>query len=112
MTTETLSLHRKLAQVMYEAERIPKNGTAPAVMGGDRVGQGGDAADFIRRALAEKVISMVPSAVEVLDKTEHETKSGGSMTTVDLRVTWTLTDGESGETASIVSSGAGAAGER
>jgi hypothetical protein len=48
---ETRSLHRKLAQVMYEAERIPKRGKAPAAMGGFEFVQVGDAADFIRKAL-------------------------------------------------------------
>lgn len=104
------TLHTKLAQVMYEAERIPKNGTAPTSMGGYKFVQVGDAADYIRKALAEQQISMMPTAVEVIDKTEHATKAGGSMTTVDLRVTWTLTDGESGETATIQSYGAGADG--
>lgn len=107
---ETRSLHSKLAQVMYEAERIPKRGKAPAVMGGFPFVQVGDAADYIRKALAEHQISMLPSSVEVLDKTEHQTKAGGSMTTVDLRVTWTLTDGVTGETATIQSYGAGADG--
>lgn len=102
------SLHKKLAQVMYEAERIPKRGKAPQAMGGFEFVQVGDAADYIRKALAEKVVSMVPSAVDVVGETEHETKSGGTMTTLELRVTWTLTDGESGETATIQSFGAGA----
>jgi hypothetical protein len=51
---------------------------------------------------------MLPSKVEVLDKTEHTTAKGGTMTTVDLKVTWTLTDGITGETATIESFGAGA----
>ncbi len=113
MTTDkepTRSLHRKLAQVMYEAERIPKRGKAPAVMGGFPFVQVGDAADFIRKALAEKVISMVPTHIAITGQTEHETKSGGSMTTVDMIVDWTLTDGESGESITIQSFGAGADG--
>lgn len=102
------SLHRKLAQVMYEAERIPKNGRAPKEMGGYPFVQVGDAADYIRKALAEKVISMMPTAVEIVGSSEHPTAKGGTMTTVELRVTWTLTDGESGETATIQSYGVGA----
>lgn len=106
--TETRSLHKKLAQVMYEAERIPKRGKAPAAMGGFDFVQVGDAADYIRKALAEKGISMMPSQVEVVGETEHATKTGGTMTTLELRVTWTLTDGDSGESAVIQSFGAGA----
>lgn len=106
--SETRSLHRKLAQVMYEAERIPKNGHAPQAMGGYPFVQVGDAADYIRKALGEHVVSMLPTAVEIIGQTEHQTKAGGSMTTVELRVTWTLTDGESNETATIQSYGVGA----
>jgi hypothetical protein len=102
------SLHRKLAQVMYEADRIPKNGKAPAAMGGFDFVQVGDAADVIRKALAEKSVSMIPTAVELISEAEHTTKNGGTMTTMTVRTTWTLTDGDSGETAVIQSMGSGA----
>lgn len=110
MMAETRSLHRKLAQIMYEAERIPKRGKAPAAMGGFEFVQVGDAADFIRKALAEHVISMIPTNITIVGQSEHATKSGGSMTTVDLLMEWTLTDGESGESIVIHSFGAGADG--
>jgi hypothetical protein len=110
MTADKLSLHRKLAQVMYEAERIPKNGTAPREMGGYKFVQVGDAADYIRKALAEKVITMMPTAVHVVGQQDRPTKSGGNMTTVDLLTEWTLTDGESGESITIMSFGSGADG--
>ena len=101
------SLHRKLAQIMWEAERIPKNGRAPQAMGGFPFVQVGDAADFIRKALAEKVITMMPTAVRVISQQDRATKSGGTMTTVDIVTAWTLTDGESGESIVIQSFGAG-----
>lgn len=107
-TKPTLSLHRKLAQVMYEAERIPKNGTAPREMGGYKFVQVGDAADYIRKALAELVITMMPTAVHVTGQQDRPTAKGGIMTTVDLVTEWTLTDGESGESITIMSFGAGA----
>ena len=50
MTEPKLTLHRKLAQIMYEADRIPKNGTAPQAMGGYKFVQVGDAADDLVRA--------------------------------------------------------------
>jgi len=103
-----LSLHRKLAQVMYEADRIPKNGTAPAAMGGFKFVQVGDAADVIRKALAEKGVSMIPTGIELIDSTEHMTANQKAMTSVTVRTTWTLTDGESGESIVIQSMGAGA----
>lgn len=110
MTAEKLSLHRKLAQVMHEAERIPKNGRAPQVMGGYPFVQVGDAADYIRKALAAHLITMMPTNVQVVGQVDRQTKNGGTMTTVDLITTWTLTDGESGETIQIQSFGAGADG--
>jgi len=110
MTAPTLSLHRKLAQVMYEAERIPKNGTAPREMGGYKFVQVGDAADFIRKALAEKIVTMMPTNIQAREPIDRPTKSGGTMTTVDLVVDWTITDGESGESIVIQSFGAGADG--
>jgi len=104
------SLHRKLAQIMYEAERIPKHGKAPAAMGGYPFVQVGDAADYIRKALAAQLITMMPTHVQVVGQVDRPTKAGGSMTTVDLIVDWTLTDGESGESIVIQSFGAGADG--
>jgi hypothetical protein len=103
----TRSLHRKLAQIMFEAERIPKNGVYDGP-GRFRFVQAGDAADVIRKALAEKNVSMIPSSIELLSESEHETAKGGTMTTMTVRTTWTLTDGESGETAVIQSMGSGA----
>jgi hypothetical protein len=95
---------------MYEAERIPKNGQAPKEMGGYRFVQVGDATDYIRKALAENVLTMMPTAVRVVGQADRPTKSGGNMTTVDLIVTWTITDGQSGESIQIESFGAGADG--
>jgi hypothetical protein len=106
----TRSLHRKLAQIMYEAERIPKRGRAPAAMGGFEFVQVGDAADYIRKALAENVLTMMPTRLAVVGQSEHGTKAGGSMTTVDVLMDWTITDGESGESIVIQSFGAGADG--
>ncbi len=108
--SETRSLHRKLAKIMWEAERVPKRGKAPAAMGGFEFVQVGDAADYIRRALAENVLSMLPTKVTILGQSEHATKSGGAMTTVDIITEWTITDGESGESVTIESFGAGADG--
>lgn len=109
-TVPELTLHRKLAQVMYEAERIPKRGKAPQAMGGYPFVQVGDAADYIRKALAEQKLTMMPTKVAVVGQVDRPTKAGGSMTTVDLIVDWTITDGESGESITIQSFGAGADG--
>jgi len=108
MTEETRSLHRKLAQVMYEVGRIPKNGTAPAAMGGYSFVEVGDAADVIRKALADAGVTMIPGNIELIGENEHATSSGKMMTTVTVRTTWTLTDAATGETATIQSMGSGA----
>ena len=94
-------LHAKLAEVMAEAGRIPKNGKAPAAMGGFPFVQVGDAADHIRKALGERGVSMLPSEVRIVGQNEHQTAKGGTMTTVELITKWTLTDGETGQTAVI-----------
>ena len=107
-TEPARGLHAKLAEVMAEAGRIPKNGTAPAQMGGYKFVQVGDAADAIRRELGARNVSMLPTLVEVIGEAEHETRSGGTMTTLRLRTTWTLTDGDSGEQITIQSVGEGA----
>jgi len=101
-------LHNKLAEVMAEVDRVPKNGTAPREMGGFKFVQVGDAADAIRGALGSRGVSMLPTAIDVIGEREHETKSGGVMTTMTIRTTWTLTDGDTGETAIIQSFGTGA----
>ena len=108
MPEKPRGLHAKLAEVMAEAGRIPKNGKAPAQMGGFEFVQVGDAADAIRKALGDRGVSMLPSGVEVIGEAEHATKSGGTMTTLTVRTTWTLTDGETGESAVIQSIGSGA----
>ena len=101
------SLHRKLAEIMAEAETIPKNGKYQG-QGAFRYVLVGDAADAIRKALGKRHVSMLPESVEVIGEAEHATRSGGTMTTLTIRTTWKLTDGESGETATIQSIGTGA----
>lgn len=100
-------LHAKLAEVMAEAGRIPKNGQYQG-QGAFKYVMVGDAADAIRGALGSRGVSMLPSSVEVVSEAEHPTKSGGTMTTLTVRTTWTLVDGESGEAATIQSIGTGA----
>lgn len=106
--TDTVrGLHAKLAEVMAEAGRIPKNGQYQG-QGAFKYVMVGDAADAIRKALGERKVSMLPSQVDVVSEAEHATKSGGTMTTITIRTTWTLVDGETGETATIQSIGTGA----
>lgn len=99
-------LHKKLAEVMLAVGRIPKNGTAPAAMGGYKFVQVGDAADAIRKELGVRGVSMLPEAIEEISlQTGGGTR--GNTTTQTVRTTWRLTDGETGETATIQSMGTG-----
>lgn len=102
-----LQLHAKLADIMLIAERIPKRGTADRQMGGYRFVLVGDAADFIRRALGRRRVSMTPTKTEVVGRHDHATKAGGVMTILDLTVVWTLTDADTGESTTIATFGAG-----
>lgn len=110
-------LHAKLAEVMLAVGRIPKNGKAPAAMGGYPFVQVGDAADAIRKELGARGVSMLPEAIELVNGgseydnspfVEHELSNNRTMTFLTIKVTWRLTDAESGETATIQSLGTGA----
>lgn len=102
-----MTLHAKLAEVYAIVERIPKAGKAPAEMGGYAFVQVGDAADPIRKALSERAVTMLPTSIEVVGQSEHEDSRNRIVTTCDVRVTWTFTDGETGESAVIQSMGSG-----
>jgi hypothetical protein len=93
---------------MYEVERIPKNGIGPKEQGSYPFVRAGDAADVIRKALADKVVTMMPTHVQVVGQSDRPTSKGGTMTTVDLVVDWTITDGDSGESITLQTFGAGA----
>lgn len=102
-----LQLHAKLADIAVIADRIPKRGTAPSAMGGYGFVQVGDAADFIRRALGRRHISMAPTTVEKINHAEHMTRNQSVMTTVELLGNWTLTDGDTDEQTTFMSYGVG-----
>jgi len=105
-TITQIGLHGKLAEVMLAVGRIPKNGTAPAAMGGYKFVQVGDAADAIRKELGVRGVSMLPEAIEEISL-QVGGGSRGNTTTQTVRTTWRLTDGETGETATIQSMGTG-----
>lgn len=100
-------LHGKLAEVMLEVGRIPKNGTAPAAMGGYKFVQVGDAAEPIRQALASHGITCMPQRIT---ETGLQLNGGrnGNMTTQTIEIVWRLTDGETGEFYDLPSLGTGA----
>ena len=113
MTTTTAkpakqTLHQKLAEVFVAVERVPKNGTAPSVMGGYKFVQVGDAAEVIRKELSARNLTMMPVQQELVSTLQSTTKSGAAMTTGIVRTTFHIEDGDSGEFIEIQSLGAGA----
>jgi hypothetical protein len=104
---ETRSLHTKLAEVMAEAERVPKNGTAPASMGSFRFATIGDIEDAVRKALGSRKVSFLPVAVEPTADWTATLQSGKTMFYQSVRVTYRFTDGETGESVEIQSMGTG-----
>lgn len=100
-------LHAKLAEVMLEVGRIPKNGTAPAAMGGYKFVQVGDAAEPIRHALASRGITCMPYSI-IEQSLQTGGGKNGNMTTQTIQMVWRLTDSESGEFYDLPSLGTGA----
>ena len=74
---ETHSLHRKLSEIYAAVDRIPKRGKAPREMGGFPFVQVGDVADAIRKELAARKLTMLPTQLDMIDMHTEQTKSGG-----------------------------------
>lgn len=90
------TLFRKLAEVMGEAERVPKRGTNPHHK--YKYAQASDVMDAVRAGLASRGVALLPEITSVAPGMERKT-SGGNLTylwRVDL--TYTFADAETGET--------------
>ena len=103
MTEAKKSLASKIAKVMEAVGYVPKGGTNQAQ--GYKFVQASAVADKVREQLAKLNVSMTPTTIDVIS--EGVTPSG-KQALLTLRFTWTLTDGESGETISFQSIGTGA----
>ena len=103
MTEAKKSLASKIAKVMEEVGYVPKGGTNQAQ--GYKFVQASAVADKVREQLAKLNVSMTPTTIDVIS--EGVTPSG-KQALLTLRFTWTLTDGDSGETISFQSIGTGA----
>lgn len=101
------SLHSKLAEVYEAVGRIPKNGQAPSVMGGYKFAQASDVADTLRKEFARLNITMVPESIDLLESRQSTTAKGALMTTETYRVTWRITDGDTGQSITTQSVGTG-----
>ncbi len=92
------SLVKKLAEIMGEVERVPKNGRNNA-QGYDYVMEA-DILDAVRGGMAKRSLVMFPSVVDS-KWGELLTKSGGKLRLCTSTVCFTIEDGDSGETRSL-----------
>jgi hypothetical protein len=103
-TTEKRTLVKKLAEVMGEVERVAKNGRNTS-QNYDYATEA-DIAAAVRGGLSRRSVMMLPS-VEKTELSTITTKHGGLLRLCTLTVRFTLEDGDSGETRSIVAIGEG-----
>jgi hypothetical protein len=101
--THPVKLAAKIAKVMEAVGYVPKTGTNSAQ--GYKFVQASVVADKVREQLAALNVSMTPTTIDVIS--EGLTPSG-KQALLTLRFTWTLTDGDTGETISFQSIGTGA----
>ena len=101
--TQPVKLAAKIAKVMEAVGYVAKTGTNSAQ--GYKFVQASAVADKVREQLVKFNVSMTPTQIDVIS--EGLTPSG-KQSLLTLRFTWTLTDGDSGETISFQSVGTGA----
>lgn len=98
-------LHAKLAEVMAAITHIEKSGRNE-VQRYDYTRQA-DVAHAVRTELAQRKVTCIPTSIEVVESRDYESKSGGRQHFLLIRIDWTFTDSESGETFVATSLGAG-----
>lgn len=102
MSTGKGSLASKLAKIYEAVGYVQKTGTNAAQ--GYKYVQAAEVAATVREQLSKLNVIMTPTAVDVVSE---GTTPSGKQTLLTLRFTWTLTDGDSGETISWQSIGTG-----
>lgn len=103
MSESKTGIAKKIAKVMEAVGYVAKTGTNAAQ--GYKFVQASAVADKVREQLSKLNVSMTPTSIDVIS--EGLTPSG-KQALLTLRFTWTLTDGDSGETISFQSVGTGA----
>lgn len=103
MSDSKTGIAKKIAKVMEAVGYVAKTGTNAAQ--GYKFVQASAVADKVREQLSKLNVSMTPTSIDVIS--EGLTPSG-KQALLTLRFTWTLTDGDSGETISFQSVGTGA----
>lgn len=99
----TINLHTKLAEVMRAVESIPKNGYNSAQS--YKFTRAADLAAKVRVEFASRNITMLPTRVQLVSSLASPS---GKQNVATIRATYTLTDGDSGESIEIESFGQGA----
>jgi hypothetical protein len=96
------SIHRKLAEVLTAVGYIEKAGTNASQ--GYKYVMAAQVADKVREELSKRGLSIVPATVDVIEsgKTISEKQS-----LITLKVTWRITDSETGEFVEFQSVGSG-----
>ena len=103
MVEAKTTLASKIAKVMQAVGYVEKGGTNSAQ--GYKFVQASAVADKVRGELSKLNVSMTPTNIDVIS--EGVTPSG-KQALITLRFTWTLTDGDTGETITWQSIGTGA----
>jgi hypothetical protein len=103
MAGDKISLASKIAKVMQAVGYVEKGGTNAAQ--GYKFVQASAVADKVRAELVKLNISVTPSQVGIVNM---GLTPSGKQSTITLLYTWTLTDGETGETLNFQSVGTGA----
>jgi hypothetical protein len=96
------SIHSKLSAILKAVGYIEKTGTNASQ--GYKYVQAAAVADKIRNEFAERGLTMIPENIEV---TESGLTPSGKQALVTLRITWKITDSESGEFVTFQSVGSG-----
>jgi hypothetical protein len=96
------SIHTKLSAILKAVGYIEKTGTNASQ--GYKYVQAAAVADKIRNEFAERGLTMIPENIEV---TESGLTPSGKQALVTLRITWKITDSESGEFVTFQSVGSG-----
>jgi len=95
-------IHSKLSEILKAVGYIEKTGTNASQ--GYKYVQAAAVADKIRDEFAKRSLTMLPSNIDV---TESGLTPSGKQALVTLRVTWQITDGETGEFVTFQSVGSG-----
>ncbi len=96
------SIHKKMSEVLTAVGYIEKAGTNASQ--GYKYVMAAQVADKVREELSKRGLSIVPSTVDVIESGQT---ISGKQSLITLKVTWRITDSESGEYVEFQSIGSG-----